>query len=351
MEAAVFDDCYTLLENFVNNGNPHFESFCAQWKFMMFQHIYAVQSSTIEIIQTTNAVFHIARRTICGRDSAGRKMKAAVNSEERSLLRRIGGLYLMYSVYFKQPTKRYVKVQISLRTWKEFTTFVESIPYVPNTDEVRYVFWKLYQSDAFRFTAVDYHLGLENLVEYDHVDDLENLDSDERPSRLHLMYKLHELTEIQDTLPELTNMEDEYNELKRKISQSQHMLPQALPPTNVFYEIKNVFQTIQDLISEPSLNIRNSSDCQISKKQLKRKAAGFAEEKEDNYSSEETRKGCDAAESGACKRSLRRMSSRSIFVEKLPDYVLNDLDKSSEEEQSHEEISDTNNEDDVKLNK
>uniref|UniRef100_A0A1A9W591 snRNA-activating protein complex subunit 1 n=1 Tax=Glossina brevipalpis TaxID=37001 RepID=A0A1A9W591_9MUSC len=348
MESAVFEDCHVLLENFVKNGNPYFESFCVQWKFMMFQHVYTVQSSTIEIIQTTNAIFHIAKRTVCGRNSIGDKVEDGVNNDERCLLRRIGGLYLMYSIYFKQPTKQYVKVQVSLQTWKELTDFVKSLPPLPNTDEVRYVFWKLYKSDAFRFTAVDYHLGLENLVEYDRIDDLENLNSEEYPLRLHLMYKLHEVSEIRDKLPELIKMEDQYNVLKRKIAKNHQISSQALPPTKIFYEIKSVFQTIQELITGPSSSTKNSSDCHSSRRELKRKAATFVEDKEET-SSEDIRKK-DERQKTEYKRTLRRMSCRSIFAEKLPQHVLNDLEKSSEEEQVDEEISDVDNEENEKDN-
>ncbi|XP_061390700.1 snRNA-activating protein complex subunit 1 [Musca vetustissima] len=285
MEAALYKDCHDLIEEFINNDSVEFSSFCSVWKKQMFQHIYAVQTSVLEVIQTTKTIFHMAKRSICAKDEFGKYLSSTEGNERRNLLRRIGGMYLMYAIYFKQPTKEYVKITVSLETWRDTVTFMESLSGDPKMDHVRYVFWRLYKAGAFRFTAMDYCVGPE-LVDYDKITVEQNeAEKHTEVIRVTAKDKLLLVPEIQDDLKEMTAQEDEYNALKKSIGKSKTA---TLPPTNIFKNMNYVFNNIKNILDGTTEGISETNDNTISKRRrdLKRKAAAIVNSHDDDLTNE-----------------------------------------------------------------
>lgn len=82
----------------------------------------------------------------------------------QTLLERIGALYLMYAMYFKQPTKEYCKYRFTLTDWNEITKFYNQIHVEANFIQARMIFWRLWKANAFRFVESDMEYGLESTM-------------------------------------------------------------------------------------------------------------------------------------------------------------------------------------------
>lgn len=72
--------------------------------------------------------------------------------KERSQLEHIGGLYLLYSIYFKQPTCQFCKIKINLEKWNLLKSFINKLNSDKNNQKKQavHIFYKLLQSNAFR---------------------------------------------------------------------------------------------------------------------------------------------------------------------------------------------------------
>lgn len=351
MEVAVFEDSRDLVDSYVDAEDFTFKGFCKQWKRKQFQHIYSAQTSTIEVIQTTRALFHVAKRIACGRDNSGNIVDSIFRNSRANCFRRIGGIYLMYSIFFKQPTREYVKIQVSPATWEELCTFVTCLPAESLLDEVRYTFSTLYRSDAFRFCALEHHFGLESLVDYDTLETCKADKTNWSSSALQLKHK-HDLNTIHNHLRStLFEMETEYNRLKEIICGGQADIAKSLPPTEVFRKAEDAAMRAINILKEESSDAMDRGEESTSlKRRIKNKAAAFIDDqtvesciKKKRGSIEQQQEDTnDNFEESTLSRSLRRMSARSLFLEKLPQNVLselNDNSKSSEDELNEDENS------------
>ncbi|XP_050317235.1 uncharacterized protein LOC126751218 [Bactrocera neohumeralis] len=355
MELAVFEDCRKLIALFVRLGNNTFSSFCNQWKTLQFQHIYFAQTSHIEIIQTTSAIMHCAKHDICNSDEDDINIDPLVENNTRNttaqhfaderMRRRIGCLYLLYVTYFKQPTERYVKIECNLNTWKSIKNFIDSLPLTPDMDEPRYIFWKLLQVGAFCFTALNYCVGLEDFVDYDNLNDEDNVDFCQKNNNKGLGQQLQDYPAIQRILPALTVLEDGYNEMKEMLVNTSRsgMHKQSLPATTIFKSMEECFKNIQAIVED-------GEGKESTKRNLKRKS--FT----NNQNDKERELVSGASESSSKKnKTVRRMSARTVFTDELPDDLLDDLqeqesivstedqDLSDVEQSTEENVSDETN--------
>lgn len=58
-------------------------------------------------------------------------------------------------MYFKQPTKDFCKFRFTLNDWTRMKSFCDAICIEPKYLQARAIFWRLYQSNAFRFVECD----------------------------------------------------------------------------------------------------------------------------------------------------------------------------------------------------
>lgn len=61
---------------------------------------------------------------------------------------KIGALYLMYTMYFKQPPKQYCKFRMTMSDWTKMNQFYNEVCIFHR--QASLIFWKLLQNDAFR---------------------------------------------------------------------------------------------------------------------------------------------------------------------------------------------------------
>ncbi|CAD6996127.1 uncharacterized protein LOC105664952 [Ceratitis capitata] len=334
MESAIFEDCRKLIDLFVTSGNHTFASFCKQWKALQFQQIYYAQTTHIEVIQTTAAIMNCARHEICDSEVNIKNGDLTVDKEVKNttaqhftdevMRRRIGYLFLLYAIYFKQPTEGFVKIETTLNTWHILKTFIDSLPPSIDMDDVRYVFWRLLQADAFRFTALNYCVGLEDLVDYEKLNDRENTSFQYNNSGKGLEQQLHDFSAIKRILPALSVLEDGYNEMKEMLvnTNTNGLHKQSLPASTIFKSIEQCFQNIQSIVDDSESGSKaNSLLLESSKRHLKRK--GFS----NNYGEKQDNSKVDNENNSRKHKSLRRMSARTVFTDKLPSDMLEDLEE------------------------
>jgi hypothetical protein len=74
--------------------------------------------------------------------------------------RRLLAAYLVYGLYFKQPAKNACKFKVTKQEWREiaqYFSFVKS----HDLPEHYYMFCKLIESDAFKFSATPYEVSIQ----------------------------------------------------------------------------------------------------------------------------------------------------------------------------------------------
>ncbi|CAD7088214.1 unnamed protein product [Hermetia illucens] len=254
---AIALDCERLVETFANNETHEFEVFCKIWKKQFFQHMYSALLWNVEIIQMTEHIFKAVSRIMFENESL-RKRKE----------RKIGALYLIYAVYFKQPTEQFVKFKVTLEKWKILKEFVESLRNDPTTIQVRYIFHKLITVNAFRLVAMENDYGFEDLFNNAKV-------KNRKKHRLiwnTVQTDVSELGHPRNGLIEsLSILEGGYNEMKTILnSQAQQSGDSSfapLPMSQFMDEVKSSFKSISDLLKP---NMGEERDSNASKPNVKK---------------------------------------------------------------------------------
>ncbi|EDV94933.1 snRNA-activating protein complex subunit 1 [Drosophila grimshawi] len=332
MERIVYGDCWKLLQRFSSavaataGQDAKFELFCEMWHTLRMQHIYSAQTNHIEVIETTMAALHVAKRVACGRRTNGDAF-AATRAE------RIGAIYLLYAIYNKQPTMRFIKIEVSPSTWQCLTGYVEQLRRVEaerrDTQQVSYVFWRLVQDQAFRYTALDYCQALDALAAYDSLESFAESKKTKNKTALlkhqltqseaNIREELHSLAQLAHAAQSACQLETEYNK---------QMEPHraSFPATNIFSQLCDAFVELNDLLADkekPTTSSVCSSDQQNVRKRIRQKAMW--------NNSEETQPTVDAEQEEEEEKSStdlydRRMSAATVFKRKLPEDVIRDLE-------------------------
>ncbi|EDW66734.1 uncharacterized protein Pbp45 [Drosophila virilis] len=327
MEQNVYDDCWQLLQRFGRaaeiSKEAKFELFCQTWHELQMQHIYSAQTNHIEVIETTMAALHVAKRVACGRRTNGEPFQA-------TRAQRIGAIYLLYAIYNKQPTKCFVKIEVSPRTWQSLTGYVEQLRLNSaeqrDTQQVSYIFWQLVQDNAFRFTALDYCQALDALAAYDSLESFAEakqqkssttalLQQRRKPSGCNLGEELHGLAELVANCKPLCQLEAAYNKQMEPHRSS-------FPATNIFTQLQSVFYEINDLLADKEPTTSSGTLDQMELRKRARQKAMFGEVKE-KLPTEEV---AEQPMSETRDPHERRMSSATVFGRKLPDDVIRDLE-------------------------
>lgn len=166
------EDCLSLVNAFLCRNTFRFEAFSEEWKRKHFHFIftlvidlslaYYILSSILQL----NVLFslfsgHIFDYELLQFTEACMLILKALFLQSRTISERIAVLYLMYSVYFKQPTNDYCKYRITLKDWNEMKHFYNTIANDAKYMQARLIFWRLWQTNAFRFVASEGEYGVE----------------------------------------------------------------------------------------------------------------------------------------------------------------------------------------------
>ncbi|XP_055918713.1 snRNA-activating protein complex subunit 1 [Eupeodes corollae] len=235
MELAIQKDCEEIIESFIANENPRFESFVYQWKSTLFQSIYSGQSQTVEIIQSTNVCIHYAKRVLA--------------IPTKSTFHKLGALFLLYAIYFKQPTDRFQKIDIDIKSWKKLKEFVFSLDNSTYGDDAKCIFLELVKDNAFKFVASDIYFGLENLLNLDKIrSNVANLNTSIHAFR----NDMKSLNSQNGLFLGIQKLDDGYNEMKELLNQngSSNEARYVMPASKGFQDLKKAVTSLQTLIDE-----------------------------------------------------------------------------------------------------
>ncbi|XP_034485955.1 snRNA-activating protein complex subunit 1 [Drosophila innubila] len=328
MEPSVYVDCWQLIQRFGRaadeSQDANFELFSQCWLEMQMQHIYSAQTNHVEVMETTMAALHVAKRVACGRKTNGDMFEA-------KRAQRIGGIYLLYAIYNKQPTKHFVKIEVSPRTWESLTSYVEQLRLQTgerrDTQQVSYIFWKLVQENAFLYTALDYCQALDALAAYDHLESIaiakhQNnhtsalLKQQLKPSKVYLNEELNGLSDLASISKPLCQLQEAYNKQMVRHRSS-------FAATQIFSQLQDVFSEANDKLmgNKPPATTSEANDQLDVRKRVRQKAmfgeAIEAMSTDDEESEQPSPKPITLHE--------RRMSSATVFEAKLPEDVLKNL--------------------------
>ncbi|XP_053685643.1 uncharacterized protein LOC128735174 [Sabethes cyaneus] len=103
---------------------------------MNFQYIFHGRNSDVEMVEFVNEALLIVKQIfLCSKKP----------------LEKIGSFYLMYALYFKQPTGQFCKIRVTLEDWRELKRFAGNPCPGRECPEIAVILWKLFIGDGFRF--------------------------------------------------------------------------------------------------------------------------------------------------------------------------------------------------------
>ncbi|XP_058461779.1 snRNA-activating protein complex subunit 1 [Malaya genurostris] len=130
------EDCFTFLNEFSKHESMEFRYFCHEWKRVNFQYVFHGRNTDVELVEFVNEALLIVKQIfLCSKKP----------------LERIGSFYLMYALYFKQPSNLFCKIRVTPGDWRFFKRFVQNPSQGSESQEIKVIFWKLFVGDAFRF--------------------------------------------------------------------------------------------------------------------------------------------------------------------------------------------------------
>uniref|UniRef100_T1J8G1 snRNA-activating protein complex subunit 1 n=1 Tax=Strigamia maritima TaxID=126957 RepID=T1J8G1_STRMM len=135
--AGVRTDFEELLRRFQKTKCVRFEEYAKVWREMKLSYIFSGHENGIELLTFTEECLNIAL-SYC--------------LPPHSFQWRTGGLYLLYSIYFKQPNSPKVKIRITTTQWKEILNLMQEVVQQQHHD-IHFVYWRLRQYNAFSFVA------------------------------------------------------------------------------------------------------------------------------------------------------------------------------------------------------
>ncbi|KAL0267162.1 UNVERIFIED_CONTAM: hypothetical protein PYX00_009510 [Menopon gallinae] len=138
-------DVRTLLTNFEKTESVRFSDFCEEWKKMKFSFIFCARKTVVELLEFTEELLYIVKGYL---------------EPPWSFHIRVGALYILYGLYFKQPIKEAVKIRFTLNEWKHLCDLIKQCKEAKHLDAC-FIHYKLYIQGAYVFTIISRPAGLE----------------------------------------------------------------------------------------------------------------------------------------------------------------------------------------------
>jgi len=141
---------YKVFEQFEKNVGPRFSEFTSEWQKSNFGLIFCGRESFRETFEFTEELFHRVKKYV----------RVEMKGKPQHALVRYAGLYLMYSLYFKQPCRPRVKFRILKDEFEELVS-LSQLARGDNHWDVTYAWSKLFTSHAFHFVSTSAPMGIE----------------------------------------------------------------------------------------------------------------------------------------------------------------------------------------------
>ncbi|XP_034180111.1 proximal sequence element A Pbp45 [Osmia lignaria lignaria] len=138
------EDCEELIVRFERADDIRFQTFCEIWKEMKFSLIFTGRPSFLELLEFCEEALNICKQFLL----------LPPRFKER-----IGGLYLLYGIYYKMPVEQF-KIRMKLDDWRNIMELHAEIKEAEHLD-ANYILCKLITDNAFIFCMFDQEFGLE----------------------------------------------------------------------------------------------------------------------------------------------------------------------------------------------
>jgi len=135
-----FTDCKRLINNFVKSSDQtafYFIDFAKEWRKLHFDLIYSGRDKNVELPEFARELFTIVKKMFL--------LKTATLPEK------IGALFLMYSLYYKQENLN-TKFRFTYHEFHEVLTFMDTLRNKGHED-AEFTFVHMFTDNAFHFTA------------------------------------------------------------------------------------------------------------------------------------------------------------------------------------------------------
>ncbi|XP_018902792.2 snRNA-activating protein complex subunit 1 [Bemisia tabaci] len=149
LSSGVREDCEELLRRFSSKPTVRFQDFIQVWHEMGFNHIFSGRPNFRELLEFVEELFAVAK---------------AFMFSPYPYRTRIGGIYIMYGLYFKQPfNDKMVSIKLDLKEWKELVSFVELLVKDEHFDTF-YIMRTLVEKHAFSYEASSIQYGFDRFT-------------------------------------------------------------------------------------------------------------------------------------------------------------------------------------------
>ncbi|XP_017884438.1 snRNA-activating protein complex subunit 1-like isoform X4 [Ceratina calcarata] len=138
------EDCERLITRFERADDIRFETFCEIWKEMKFSLVFTGRSCFLELLEFCEEALDVCKQFLL----------LPPRFKER-----IGGLYLLYGIYYKMPIDQF-KIRMKLEDWRIVMDLHAEIREAEHLD-ANYVLCKLITDNAFHFCIFESEFGLE----------------------------------------------------------------------------------------------------------------------------------------------------------------------------------------------
>ena len=106
---------YKVFEHFEKNVGPRFSEFTSVWHKASFGLIFCGRENFREMFEFTEELFHRVKKYV----------RSELKGKPQNTLVRYAGIYLMYSLYFKQPCRPRVRFRLLREDFNELVSLSE----------------------------------------------------------------------------------------------------------------------------------------------------------------------------------------------------------------------------------
>ncbi|CAK9833541.1 snRNA-activating protein complex subunit 1 [Anthophora retusa] len=138
------EDCEQLITRFERADDIRFQTFCEIWKAMKFSLVFTGRPTFLELLEFCEEALNVCKQFLL----------LPPRFKER-----IGGLYLLYGIYYKMPIDQF-KIRVKLDDWQSIMELHAEIKEAEHLD-ANYILCKLIAENAFHFCIFDSEFGLE----------------------------------------------------------------------------------------------------------------------------------------------------------------------------------------------
>ncbi|XP_058832665.1 snRNA-activating protein complex subunit 1 [Topomyia yanbarensis] len=217
------EDCFSFLNDFSKHESMEFRYFCHEWKRVNFQFVFHGRNTDVELVEFINEALLIVKQIfLCSKKP----------------LEKIGSFYLMYALYFKQPTNQFCKIRVTPADWRSFKRFVRNPTAEQDSQEITVIFWKLLVGDAFRFVQDEKEHGYDPFF-------VKGLQSNRFDDKVRESFKIIKDAESDfgvmksntGLFTALDALEMAYNEMKESLDETASSSADKIPQSNLMQNL------------------------------------------------------------------------------------------------------------------